>query len=292
MKIFIVDKKTQTGFFMSTLPAEIKELLHNPNHFIWLDFTEPNYEWIRRTFKIPKRIIELCKKTKPAAFYESYREKLFLKTFFINNNGFPEKTQSGQINFLVLNRLILTLHSLPTDCFENLNYNPEDSAKIFSKGADTFTAYLLNALIDNNLETCAMFDNVIKTAEKKLYANDLQGLSDSLFILKKHTLTYKTFTEEQVKNVRRLIKQPPPAIKKISAKRLLNELNFKTDAFYSELSRIDYLAGLITKNCSDKKTTSLIVKQDHYFKKFIAINFIILFILIILFLLTIFRLAQ
>ena len=292
MKIFIVDKKTQTGIFISAFPSDIKEHIHNPDYLIWLDFPEPNYEWIRRTFKIKKKVIEQCKNTNPIVFHEPQKNKLFLKTFFINAKKFPENIQSDQINFIFSDRVILTLHSIPANCFDNLNYISEDLTKIFLKGTDTFTVYLLNTIIDKNLKICSMFDNVIQTAEKKLTSNNCNGLRDSLFELKKHTLTYKTFTGEQLKVVRKMVKQPPTSIKKVSAKKLLNELHFKTASFYSELSRIDNLADLITQNYSDKKMSSTIIKHGNYLKKIIMVNFIIIYVLIALFFLAILRLTK
>ena len=283
MKIFIVDKQNKNGVFLSVFPADINDHLHNPSHLIWLDCPEPNYEWIRRTFKIKKRVIELCKRTKPPVFCESQRNKFFLKTFFINGKNFPDDTETGQINFILSDRLIITLHSLPADCFDNLNYNSEELTNLFCKGTDTFMAYLLNTITDKNLKVCEMIDNQSKKAEEKLLGDNFPELNKPLAILKKSTLTYKIFCKEQIKVVRKIIKQPPAVIKKVSAKRLLNELDFKTSALYSELARIDRLVEFFIKNCSNQKIYRLVLKQDNYVKKIMYINFSLIFMVIVLF---------
>lgn len=282
MKIFFVDKKNKSGTFISPFPSDIRDYLHNPAYLIWIDCPEPNYEWIRRTFKIHKRIIELCKNSKPSSFFESEKNKSFLKTFFLNQQNGSGKIQYGQINFIISKRILITLHSLSTESFDNLNFNSEKLAELFCKGTDTFMLYLLNIIMDNNLKICSILDNETKLTETQLFKNTYQQLYNSLFALKKHSLICKTFAEEQKRTIRAIIKNTSMPVKTISTKKLLNELIFKTESFYSEITKINRLLDLYMEKHSYQEKYAIIYKQHTYLKNILSINSFIIVIIVIL----------
>jgi len=275
-KAFIVDRKTKAGVFLAPYPADVMEHLKEPDNFLWIDFYQPNYDWIRKNFKIHHHIIELCKDKTGFAYYEPLKEYFFLKTLVLNPEKYRSVGESGNLNLIVSKQFILTFHESYVEAFDAIDADPDELSKIFWQGTDHFLYYLLNILINDYSLFTEKINNDLNLLEHQLFNNPKDDFKEKIFNFEHTIISYQLPLKEQ-RRVMSILYKNPPAILKKSSYRFIDRINYKINSLIMNFAKMEKNFKLIQDTYSVQLASANAHRQR-------VITAILLSILIILFL--------
>lgn len=229
MRTFVVDRKSGTGLFIAPHAADLFEHLHNPRHAAWIDFYQPDYDWLRKNFGLSHHLISICKANLKIPYCKKIGKAVLFKTIVINPSA-PELI--GEIKYIITARYVLTLHDGPIDAFVGLDADADAMAPHLAAGTAVFTGYLLDRLADCYLRVSAQ---QLHCCQKQ---KNIRGLSDTdlrnLSLLSTELMPYIDELRTALKALRRRLyaaKRPQDAA-------WFNLASYKTTAFCCNIQKL------------------------------------------------------
>jgi len=208
---FIVDRDTKAGFFADIKSSEMSEHLMNPDNVVWLDFYQPNYNWIRQKLRIPKHLISSC--LEDGSYWESLKGMFLLKIIALN----PDHENVGELVWLKIivgERVILTLRDAAVDAIDNKQFDHDKIAAKLSKGTDHLLCYFLGRLVKD-------YYLVLEKLQNESDAFQLEHIGnfnpyDKIYDLSNRITSYPQLFNEQLLVLQEFVNQANPLVKKSS----------------------------------------------------------------------------
>jgi len=218
-KVFVVDRNTKAGIFIAPYPSDVLDYLADPENLLWIDFYQPNYEWIKKHFSIYNHTLSLCKDKNATAYYESAREYCYLKTLVLYPDKLTTTAQAGIVNFIVSKSYILTFHDSPIDIFDGIDIDPDGVSRILARGTDRFFAYLLDLLIGDYYRFADKLNSEQEMLEYNIFVKPEGKFEEKLFSLNRSVVKNNCLLKEQARVLKSLCKKPTRIIQSSSLHR-------------------------------------------------------------------------
>jgi len=260
-KVFVVDKKTRAGIFIAPYPKDVVEYLSDPNNYLWIDFYQPNYDWIKKRLNLNKYILDLCIEKTGMPYFEKIRQNYFVKLIALNPKKFMEIGDTAEINFILAENLIISLHDSPVDILESIELESDELSKCLSKGTDNLFYYFFNLLLKNNFHFANKIQDELDFVDFRLFNRKIFKMERRLFDLKKVVYQYKIHLDnkiEIIKEIQAVIKKQPDKVFRKQNYHCSKEIIYKTKSLIFMFNK---LAGLYT-NISESYNLILNEKRN------------------------------
>lgn len=248
-KAFIVDRKTKAGVFLTPYPADILEYKSDPNNLLWIDFYQPQYEWIKKTFELTNHIIELCKDKTSVPYYDASRESFFIRMMILNTKNPLSTGECAFLNCIVTTRYILTLHESRVDAFNDIDADPDCLAKMLARGTDYFLSHLSKLIVSEHMRFAEKIQSEAELLEYRIFhAYDFQT-KEKLFDLRK-MLADKTCCLEEQKNLFEYLWQNHHPLVKTASSTNFKQISYSANTLVCTFEIMEKNAAALTEFAS------------------------------------------
>jgi len=266
-KVFVADKNTGTGIFVAPNPKEAVEHLSDPNNLVWLDFYQPNFDWIRKRFDINKRLIDLSIEKTGMPHFEKIKQNCFVKLIALNPNKFGSVGDFAELNFILCQNMLVSIHDSPLDIFNCIENESNQIAKNLTRGIDSLFFYFVALLLKQNFVFAGKIQAELDFMECRLLNNETIKPDNKFFELKKTVWFYKKTIQAQMeilKEIQSIIKRDNNGIFKKSNFQSIKEITYKVKVLMFTFDKLIRVFQNISDTCKLVLEEKRLQKQNNF----------------------------
>lgn len=189
---------------------EISNVLHNPNHFVWIGLHDPDsktLKQIQQQFNLHELAIEDAHNAHQRPKIEMYGDTLFavLRTVQINKETYH--TDFGETHFFVGSNFLITIRHGSSISYADVRSRCESTPHLLKKGQGFALYAVMDSIVDQYFPVVETLEEDLQKMEEKIFkGTPSRQTTEDIYQLKRELLEVKRAVSPLIDMANRLMR--------------------------------------------------------------------------------------